>query len=266
MAEETKTAEQELEELKAAAEAAGKKPDEQKPVSITLGDGSTYEAATPEELLQKVAQAKVDTSTAMRSREDENKELRRQNKEAAEAARAPKHTETTGFDNSAFLDQIDKDGSAAVVSGLEHHLGLEPGEFKEQFNRQGTAAEEFIQNSHMQAFFARCQDYPGGDESAKLICDLLDSSNRKYTADNMESAFRELEREGKIKALDIKGKGAETTKTGPNPPPQLTTTGGGAGSPMDDIQERFNKMTVDEQREFLTSPEYQKWVQNQQPG
>lgn len=265
MADEGKTPEEILAEK--AAETAkggegGKKdppPAAAGPFTVTTKDGSTYTADTQEALLEKVAQAKGDTGLALRDRENQ---LRDRPANSPPLAAPP--SSSTGLDQAGYLTMADTDFEGAVATAVESKLGLNKGELTPSFERLQTGVDSYITDKNIASFQSRCPEYPYGKANANKITALLDKDERDYTAANLESAFRELVREGQITPLtEEQMKGVTAAQLGGGAPPPPDISAGGGAPPPDPIQETLNKfqsMTTEEQREFLNSPEYADYV------
>ena len=270
MPDEGKTPEEILAE-KAAETAKGGEGDKEKtqpaatgPFTVTTKDGSTYTDKTQEGLIEKLVQAKGDTGLALRDREGQLYE-----RPANPPPLATPPSSSTGLDQKGYLDMADVDFEGAVASAMESKLGLNKGELTPSFQRIQTGVDDYITDKHIATFLSRRKDFPGGKDNAGKITDLLDSQNRDYTSDNMDSAYQELVREGQITPLTEAQMKAATatppgTAGGAAAPPDISA--GGGAPPPDPIQETLNKfqsMSTDEQREFLNSKEYSDYVARQ---
>ena len=267
MAEDTKTKEVTPKEITQAMEQTTVGEE----VVLKTKGGEVFKGKTWEEVAQKAAQAKEDTGTAVRDREGQVRDLQTKIADLQQATEARRETTKAStspqFNQQKFLTDVETDASEAITSALAHSLGYEnTDELRQDFKGIQEATESYKENYHIAVFSQRCPDYPGGEKPSAALMQELKNRGASFSADNLESAWNEMKRSGDFKPLEINEQETTTTaRTGAPPPLEGTRGGGGGGMTADEeMMEKFDNMTVEQQEVFMKSPEYAALVERTQ--
>ncbi len=265
MAEETKTKEPTPEEVKKAMEETTASQE----VMLKTESGETFKGKNYEDIANQLAKSKATSSQSVRDREAQIRELQSQNAELKQATEVRRETTKAStspqFNQQKFLTDVETDASEAIGSALAHYLGYDDGAtMRTGFKRIDEASESYIENYHIARFTQLCPDYPGGKEASDEMFKRLKAQNLDATAANMRLTWMDIkdDREGKIKPLEIGEQ--ETTATTRTAPANLEgTRGGGVGgtTEADEMMANFEKMTPEQQEEFLKSQQYRDLVE-----
>lgn len=267
MADETKTKEVTPTEVTQAMEQTTGSEE----VVLKTKGGEVFKGKSWEEVAQKAAQAKEDTGIALRDREGQVRthestisDLQRATEERRETTKA---STTTQFGQQAFLTQIETDGSQAVGTALAHFFGYEnTDELRSDFKGIQEATESYKENYHIAVFSQRNPDYPGGEKPSAALMQELKNRGVDFTADNLENAWNQMKRSGDFKPLEI-GEQETTTTARTLAPVHLEGTRGATGgglSEADEMMANFDKMTVEQQEDFMKSDKYKELVERNQ--
>ena len=267
MAEDTKTKEVTATEVTQAMEQTTGSEE----VVLKTKGGEVFKGKTWEEVAQKAAQAKEDTGVALRDREGQVRthestiaDLQR----ATEARReTTKESTSPQFNQQKFLTDVETDASEAITSALAHSLGYDnTNELRQDFKGIQEATESYKENYHIAVFSQRNPDYPGGEKPSAALMQELKNRGVDFTAGNLENAWNQMKRSGDFKPLEIGEQ--ETTTTARTPAPvHLEGTRGGGGGGMNEDEEmmaNFDKMTVEQQEDFMKSDKYKELVERTQ--
>jgi len=239
-------------------------------VVLKTKGGEVFKGKNWEEVAQKAAQAKEDTGTAVRDREGQVRthestiaDLQKATEERRETTKA---STSPQFGQQAFLTQVETDAPEAIASALAHTLGYEnTDELRKDFKGIQEATESYKENYHIAVFSQRCPDYPGGEKPSAALMQELKNRGVDFTADNLENAWNQMKRSGDYKPLEISEQETGTTPR-TTAPAHLEGTGGGGGgkSADEEMMEKFDNMTVEQQEVFMKSPEYAALVERTQ--
>lgn len=195
------------------------------PGEFKLGDGTVVKAANWEEAFQKVAEMKVNTSAALRDREEQIRQRMTELEQIRQAAQGNQPQPDAGeFDEKKYWELANKDPRLATRYALASDLGVEPEVLPQLFNEMRNVSVYSADNMEMQTFMQRNPDWPGTDQASDMVIERLVARNAPLTADNLEYEYLKAVRDGEIEPL-----GEEAPK--PFVPPNL---GSGASLSRED--------------------------------
>lgn len=233
MAEEVKPIEQAIKEVQQSQPASG-------PVEVTLDDGTVVKAGNWQEAFQAVSKMKVDTSTALRDREKQIRDMQATHQPAAPVVQAP----AAGFDQKHYWEMMGQDPLGAQNYLDQHRFGLEspeqvPQVFQSMHNTSVKTGDAF----EVQSFISRNPDWPATDAATDYVMQTLQNEGRPVNAENLEYIYLRAVRDGVIEPL-------AQEQTGTFIPPSLSGSGASPAGPMGSL-DNFASLTADQQQEVL---------------
>ncbi len=214
-------------------------------VELTLPDGRAYKGASKDDVLDQMANAHIHASAAIQDRERQIHEQRQKLSQIERQILPP--TEGGHFDADSYYKMLtDNKPVEAMKYVLQAALGMEDPVTAIKSSMHQTAV--MSNEREVLRFHANCPDFPGGDAAGNALSMRLQQEGLQITAGNLEAAFRQLVREGTIKAL------AQET---PITPPSR-----GEGAPPN-IEQKTGQQVQDEILAFenMSLPEMEKELQ-----
>jgi hypothetical protein len=170
---------------------------------IDLGDGGgkqVFEADTPEELLDKLADAQLNATRKIR---ELNRQVKRAKRVFKPAAPAPTSvadpeikplTQDEEFMLGAQFSQMPRKSFERLFEAV---VGMKPSQFKTELDQVRAFKEAQDANKAAQEFLAdHKDDYLPTPENYQAIQGFLDSHSLPMTRENLEEAFEELNESG----------------------------------------------------------------------
>lgn len=169
------------------------------PTEVTLPDGQKFTASTPQELMQKLADAKYHANEHVKKVEEEAKAAREEAARAtAEMAQLRKslgqainpQEQTPTYDHNTYLNLLAKDG----LEALNYVKKFDP-EYQ-QLRQQAAVSQQALLT---QAFLGRNSDFSGSPEDSKKLVDLVQKTGLDMTnIQHLEMAKSYLKDKGEI--------------------------------------------------------------------
>ena len=260
MADPTKTVEPTAEEkqlaaLQAEIDKLKAIPATDQPLEIKLEDGSIYKGASKDEVITALGKAKVDTAKAMRDREEQVRRLEGQLEQYRTAAK-PAESAAPVLDTAKYYALWERDPLLAQNYLDSVRFGVaDPAQVPARFNRMHDLTEDYHDKLQMATFYQRCPEYLPSNDNADLILARLQTEGRDLSAENLESAFRGLVRDGKITPAAPATAGGASPAPAPGqsnaPPPSLPGAGGGGGTLP--TSESFENLSTEDMEKALRS-------------
>ena len=213
---------------------------EQKPVELTLGDGTVVKGASLEEAFKTVAKMKEDTAAELKRVGEEAERYKEQAETYGSELQQYKQPEVKDgeFDKNKYYKLLNEDPREAANYLDAYRFGTpDP---VQRFGEIGQKVDSLYQQSLTASFWARHPEFPGGREAAKAMTDKVSSltnNGHPLSIETMELAYADLTREEIIKPT----KKEEVTEERPNP-----SLGSGGGNQPAINDEKLWSMT-DEQ-------------------
>lgn len=219
-------------EVAAASAAQSAPPPAASPSEVVLevpGTGEVFKGATLEEAAQKLAQAKANTTTALRDRERQIREL-----QAVSATPPGPDLGTTGtFSSQKYFEIWEKNPLEAqnYLDSFRPEVQQVMSTFNEVDSR--LAAAQFTQ---------RCPDYPVGDpQVADALMAEMDRLGRNADPDMMALTWYEMRDRGAIKPVNVQ----EQPQSYQPPRAAPIPVSAGSPPPADAIRQFENMSTAD---------------------
>lgn len=217
---------------------------DQKPVELTLGDGTVVKGANMEEAFNNLRKITEDRGNSYRTAKEEAERYRQEAQTYGaelEQFKAPK-VKDGEFDKNHYYKLLNEDPIQADVYLDKHKYGVE--DPVQRFNEVATKTDELYQQYLTAAFWQRHQDFPGGSEAAQKMTERVAELTRSgipLTHDTMDLAYQRLVSEGTIKPAKVEPEQTER----PNP-----SLGGGASpeNVLDD--DKLMRMSEEEFRAY----------------
>lgn len=201
-----------------------------KPIELTLGDGSVVKGANLDEAFKNLATMKENASAAIRQTKTEleaEQQRRAQLEQELERYKHPPQNNDNGkFNNEKYYQMLNTDPIGAQNYLDAHRFGIsEPEQVPATFNQMRQQVDNFTQQTVTASFLAQhAEDFPPTPEAAKALTAKVQSlvqNGVPFNADTLNYAYYELVQNGTIKPNEAKTEEEET------PNPSL----GGGGSP-----------------------------------
>lgn len=211
-----------------------------KPIELTLGDGTVVKGKDYDEALKNLAKMKEDTAAALRAAKEEAERYRVEAESYGSELQqyknpAPREGE---FNKQEYYRLLNEDPIAAQNYIDIYRFGTEDpvGAFAEL--RQKT--DSLYQQSMTASFWASHPEFPGGRDAARAMTQRvqeLTNNGHPLSLETMEMAYGQLVREETIKPVE-----KEQAEESPNP-----SLSAGAGAPPTIIDEAKIGAMTDEQ-------------------
>lgn len=220
---------------------------EQKPIELTLGDGTVVKGKDYDEALKNLAKMKEDTANALKA-ERERRELLEnqfaQTQAEVEALKAPKHKDGE-FDKGRYYQLLNDDPIEAqnyldvFRFGTPDPVG--------RFDEIGQKVDSLYQQNLTASFWAQHPEFPGGKEAARAMTSRVQEliqNGHPLVGETMELAYSQLVREETIKPVEQK-----TEDERPNP--SLSAGSGGGPNIIDDA--KIQNMNDEQLKAYMRS-------------
>jgi hypothetical protein len=237
---------------------------EQKPIEITLGDGSKIVGKDLDEALKNAAKRLEDTAKALKDTKAEKDQLaqkvtgyeqteeeRRAEQERQAAVDRQKQQRANGkdpgFDKAEYYRLLNDDPDAANAMWFKHRFGANPEELLRSVEQTNRAVNEINQERVATSFWRQHPEFPQEVLAAKALdkrVGQLMNEGHPFNVRTFNIAYQELVDEDAIKPLELdaeKNKEKEKhEKDQQTANPALS--GPGIGSTDDAELQRFEKM------------------------
>lgn len=162
------------------------------PLEVKLETGQVYRGSTPQDVLNALVKAQEEASRTIKARETEMGQLREKVGEL-EAKIPPPPQDPHKAQNEQFFAQLAEKPTEAIINTFADKMGIPPDQLVPMLQKtiRGYAA-----SSGAEEFMSRVPEYPRTPEAGQMMKDAL--GNREPTADNLELAYHQLRREGRI--------------------------------------------------------------------
>lgn len=174
---------------------------------INGGGSQVFEAETPEEMQQQFQQAQENATAKIRELASQNEQFQQQINQLQ-----PKVQQTTnpnGFDRQKFFNTLYENPDEAVVYALEKKLGVNLGEFMQDYQTTRTGAQMGMYNAVVGEFSSKHPEIlrvgsPEDDKhNGKVFDDILKEHGWAFNLKNLEAALAIAKAEGKLKLMDV---------------------------------------------------------------
>lgn len=223
---------------------------EQKPVELTLGDGTVVKGASLEEAFKTVAKMKEDTAAALRAEKEERLRLETQFHETQaelERLKAPKNDGE--FNKNEYYRLLNEDPISAQNYLDVHRFGTE--DPVSRFNEVSSRVDELYQQNISATFVARHPEFSQSEADAIAMTNRyreLLGRGHPYAYDTMELAYSQLLSEQKVKPTE------RTPEKDDTPNPSLSA---GAGAQIQDAAtdeiRKLENMSTEQMEAYLRS-------------
>lgn len=186
------------EELRAAlGEEAPAAPETPTKFELKLESGEVFTGDSWEDVANKVGASKSPTSIALRDREQQIRDLKAELEKRQEAP-PPAPADGNGFDNERFFDLWGNSPLDAIDYAIAYRLGVDPAQVASvlPYTRDVTMAAGA--NMQTALFHQEYPDFPGGDDAAKLMTDIMNEEGLDWTSRNLGSVYGRLVSQGKL--------------------------------------------------------------------
>lgn len=234
------------------------KPPENKPPASTppseivyeLPDKTVIKGKDWEEVARKTGETKVETSRALRDREEQLRRRPQETREIVQDTTRPQFSKTKY--QELFLD----DPVAAANYLDASRYGITPDKVVSTW--QETLNEVSVQRQirEIAIFHDNVPSFAGGNEAAKVLMEQLKEQNKAITADNLEAAFYAAVRAGKLEEVEAEvadEKDDASATRGRKTPPSGGSRGGDTSAPPDVAQWAEGASLDDLKKAILTS-------------
>ncbi len=217
------------------------------PLEVAIpGTPQVFKGNTPQELLDQMVRAQAEGTRTIAETRQQVKQLEAE-LAAARQVQAPPPT-PGAKNNDEYFKTWAENPNQALKRQLAEEFGLPEDKVIPMLKR---GLETSVVNAAAEEFISRCQDFPQSPQSAELMRNKVaqrfgvtaDAAN----ADNLELAYHELVREGKLVPNQIPTSGILNQST---PLPNLRG-GSVPASPVTDVMAQFGKMTADQMKEAI---------------
>ncbi len=216
-------------------------------IEIAIPDSPQVFKGTPQELLDQFVKAQTNATQTIKSERQEKEQLRQElaNMRAQQVQPPPP---PGAKNNDEYFKTWAENPNQALKRQLAEEFGLPEDKVIPMLKR---GLETSVVNAAAEEFISRCQDFPQSPQSAELMRNKVaqrfgvtaDAAN----ADNLELAYHELVREGKLVPNQIPTSGLMNQN---QPLPNLRG-GSVPASPVTDVMAQFGKMTADQMKEAI---------------
>jgi hypothetical protein len=212
--------------------------------TIDLPDGrqQVYEADTPEELLTKVNNAHQESVRAMKTRENENADLRRQiqqpeSTQPAQQPTSPTATPNTGngFNNEYYYQLLARDPIGASEYLDHHRYGFNPKDKFTSVDQFAQTRERISESMEVQEFHRRVPDFPATQDAAYAVNNRINQLGMGVSANSLELAWHQLVKEGTVQPIQAVQSSTANPALNPGVPviPPVVTPGSTSTDPLD---------------------------------
>ena len=180
-------------------------PAADKLLRVQLRNGQVYTGKNERELIGKLVQAQEHASMTIKDREDQIREAR--GKVQYQRDNTPKREVSGEWDAQKYLDLLGSDPMEARRYQDKFYYGddIDP---VEALRFSYTVSDQVSDRIAVAEFHQRNPDFPSNPLNAELLIRRLEDENLRVTTRNLESAYRDLVREGSIKTAPADGQDA----------------------------------------------------------
>jgi len=204
---------------------------EQKPIELTLGDGTVVKAPNVEEAFKVVAKMKEDTAAALRDAKAQLATIQSERDNYAQQVESVRQQQERanqvangGYSKEYYYKLLNEDPMAAADYLDAYRYDLPQEQVRQTFIGVRQNVDNLVYQSVTSSFLAQhAEDYPQGDkEAARAMVgrmkQLVDNG-LPVTADTMNYAYTQLVGEGTIKPLQ------QVQDETPDAPPSMSRPG-----------------------------------------
>ena len=204
---------------------------EQKPIELTLGDGTVVKAPNVEEAFKVVAKMKEDTAAALRDAKAQLATIQSERDNYAQQVESVRQQQERanqvangGYSKEYYYKLLNEDPMAAADYLDAYRYDLPQEQVRQTFIGVRQNVDNLVYQSVTSSFLAQhAEDYPQGDkEAARAMVgrmkQLVDNG-LPVTADTMNYAYTQLVGEGTIKPLQ------QVQDETPDAPPSMSGPG-----------------------------------------
>lgn len=228
-----------------------------KPIEITLGDGSKIVGATLEEALNNAKKRVEDTTAALKAEreaktklegdltryketEEERKAEEERQAEVERQRKAATDSKEGKFSKDQYYRLLNDDPLAAANYLDAHRLGIpDPNQVPQRFNSMAAQISEINQERVASAFWRQHPEFPQEITAAraldKRVSQLL-NEGYPFTVRTFNIAYDELVGEDTIKPIDLEAKNKEEKAKEEESRPNPSLSGSGATSADDELR------------------------------
>lgn len=179
-----------------------------KPVEITLGDGSVVKGANMDEAFKNLAAMKENASLAVKTmRDDLEKERLQREALSAEVERLknpPKPTNGNEFNREHYYKLLNEDPIGAQDYVDRYRWDMDPVQVRQQFMEMRQRVDNITQQTVAASFLQmHADDFPPDPAAARTltqrVSDLVTKSGFAFSTDTLNYAYGQLVDEGSIK-------------------------------------------------------------------
>lgn len=223
---------------------------DQKPIELTLGDGSVVKGANLEEAFENLKKAKENASAEIRRQKEQAEALQNQYQnlqQEVERLKKPVQTDGSKFDKETYYKMLNDDPIQAQDYLDRYRWDRDPKDVIQSFQNVENQVSVLTQQSVAAAFLQQhADDFPPDPEAAKALTNKM----REYTSNGipfnvmtLNAAYNELVQNQVIKPVQA----TQTQESGPNP----SLSGAGRQSTEDADIQKAEKMTDADLEKFL---------------
>lgn len=224
---------------------------EQKPVELTLGDGTVVKGANMDEAFKNLAKMKEDTAAALKAAREEADRFRQESEQyGSELQRYKNPPPKDGeFNKNEYYRLLNEDPLEAQNYLDRQRFGTE--DPVGAFNQMQEKVQAMYQQSLTAQFWAAHPEFPGGKDAARQMTQRVQemtNNGHPLSGETMEMAYNQLVREEVIKPVERKAEPEER----PNP---SLSSGAGAITEEQMASEirKIEQMSTDQMEAYLRS-------------
>lgn len=192
-----------------------------KPIELTLGDGSVVKGANLQEAFDNLKTMKENTAAELRRQKDQGQTLQTQyetlQQEVERLKNPVKVDDGKSFNKDQYYRMLNDDPIAAQDYIDRYRWDMDPQQVRQQFQNMQQQVSELTQSQVAATFLAQhAEDFPPDVEAAKAMTQRVQELSMRgipFNVDTMNYAYNQLVQEQKIKPVERQ----QQEEVAPNP-------------------------------------------------
>ena len=180
-----------------------------KPIEITLGDGSVVKGANLEEAFNNLKQMKENTAAELRRQREEAQGIKSQyetlQQEVEKLKNPPRVDDGKSFNKDQYYRMLNDDPIAAQDYLDRYRWDMDPSQVRQQFQNVVQQVSELTQSQVAGVFLAQhAEDFPPDTEAARALSGRVRELSMRglpFNIDTMNYAYSQLIQEQVIKPV-----------------------------------------------------------------